>query len=271
MNTVAAIEECPIEAPPGLTQMPIDEEALAAVRQKMESGTFRAPPGLETPPGLDLVRHSPPPGFAARMVLKKDDDDNSSEKSTDAEGCSGACSTADSMNSPFQTQLNPYAKEFQTQNLNPDAKEFVPPSAKPKQTLNLTHAILVPEEEDDTEDAYYKKESSKYPGRFYYVHKKTGATTWKAPKKKAEKKEAPEPVKSKKESELTAEALSQEISKTMSQLSSGKVSGGFDDTDGCSTDAGAEQTGESDFDSDFSKSSCSKNILPSLGKLVMKA
>lgn len=267
--------QCPIEAPPGLMQM--SQEALAAAKLLAESGTFRPPPGLEAPPGLELVkRHTPPPGFAARTVVKKEDDDDSSDKSTDAEG-SGSGSIADSMNSPIPSLMNPYAKEFQSQAMmNPDAKEFVPPArAKSKQTLNLSHAILVPEEEEDNEDAYYKKESSKYKGRFYYVHKKTGATTWKAPKKKVQMPKTAEVAKPKKESEIAAEALSQEISKTMSQLSSSGKTSSLDDNDGNSTDAGVEQSGESDFDSDFSRSSlaaapeCSKNILPSLGKLMV--
>jgi hypothetical protein len=181
----------------------------------------------------------------------KRDDDNTSEKSTDAEG-----SGEESVPSPVVSKLNM------------DAPVFVPSSAKPKQTLNLTHAIMVPEE--DNEENYYKKESSKYPGRLYWVHKKTGATTWKCPGKKEETKKPKEAAKPKKEVEITAEALSAEISKTLSQLSN-KACGekSFDDTDGCSTDAGAEQTGESDFDSEFSRSACSKSVLPSLGKLVM--
>eukprot|EP00929_Paragymnodinium_shiwhaense_P029557 TRINITY_DN16904_c0_g1_i1.p2 TRINITY_DN16904_c0_g1~~TRINITY_DN16904_c0_g1_i1.p2 ORF type:complete len:262 (+),score=101.68 TRINITY_DN16904_c0_g1_i1:77-862(+) len=248
-----ASDDCPIEPPPGLSPV---------------ASTFRAPPGLAPPPGLSLVRPA------------KSEDDDRSEHSTEADG-SGSDSYEEyspDASAAFHSKMNPNAQEFSKMNpnakefikMNPNAQEFVPPTAnKSKQTLNLTHAILVPEDETEGEEAYYKKESSKYPGRFYWVHKKTGATTWKAPgggKAAAKKEKAEQPQRMSREQ--LSEALSKEITKTLSALST-KGSGSFDDTDGCSTDAGVEQSGESDLDSDFSRSSCSKSILPKLGKLVM--
>eukprot|EP00929_Paragymnodinium_shiwhaense_P090346 TRINITY_DN50497_c0_g1_i1.p1 TRINITY_DN50497_c0_g1~~TRINITY_DN50497_c0_g1_i1.p1 ORF type:complete len:256 (-),score=70.68 TRINITY_DN50497_c0_g1_i1:147-914(-) len=105
--------------------------------------------------------------------------------------------------------------------------------------------VVEPKKNDDALAAgWYRKESSKYPGKFYYVNETTGETSWKLPK--AANQQAPA-----KPMAAFAPPPGLELPSQFSTTKDYKNKGGVSEAE-LSTDAGAMTGIETDYDSDWS-------------------